>query len=217
MQLTKLTQKLCLNGVKHLPSAQKLSMVKNEDGQVELYMVDTDLNIFVANLKTFTFRRLIDLSTSLGKIRPADKIVRIMHVNPVTRRLYLALADSTLLPVIDLTKSILEWKLPSMQACGVPLAITSDSDKVLLAYDSNKIAVFDTINMRLHDWTKKHFDKMPENFLDRYNRIIGMTMISDSKVMLYTNYTYSVLDLNAPVPKEVDLIPNHPSKTLDGR
>jgi transketolase len=58
---------------------------------------------------------------------------------------------------------------------GLPLAIHSDMDKLIMAYDSNKIAVFDTINKRLHPWTLQNMDKMPENFLRRYNRIVGIT------------------------------------------
>jgi hypothetical protein len=131
--------------------------------------------------------------------------------------MYLSLADSTLLPVIELAKGALEWKLPSMQECGVPLAIASDSEKVIVAYDSNKIAIFDSINMKLHEWTRRNLDKMPHNFLYRYNRIVGLTIVSDSKVVLYTNYTFAVLDINAPLPKEVDVIQNHPSKSIKER
>lgn len=192
-------------------------MITNEDGQVELYIVDVNLNIFVANLKTFTFKLLLDLSAVLGKLSNADKIVRVMHVNAATRKMFLALADSSLLPVVDLTRGALDWKLPAMQACGTPLAITSDADKAIVAYDTNKLAVFDTINMRLHEWTKQHIDRMPENFLDRYNRIIGLTILNETKTLVFTNYTFCVLDLAASVPKEVDLIQNHPAKTLEGR
>lgn len=44
---------------------------------------------------------------------------------------------------------------------GLPLAVHSDMDKLVIAYDSNKLAVFDTINKRLHPWTLKNMEKMP--------------------------------------------------------
>lgn len=61
-----------------------------------------------------------------------------------------------------------------MQDCGIPLAITSDHEKIIVVYDSNRIAVFDTLNKRLHDWTKRHLERLPKNWLDRYNRLIGV-------------------------------------------
>jgi hypothetical protein len=192
-------------------------LVSNEEKQVEMYIVDYELNILVANLTTFTLTRLINLASSLDKLRPADKIVRVMHVNASTRKMFIALADSSLIVVVDLTRATLEWKLPSMQGCGIPLAITSDADKAIVAYDSNKLVIFDTINMKLHDWTKSNLDKMPQNFLNRYNRIIGLTMLTDSKVIAFSNYTYAILDLDAPVPREVEIVQNHPGKTIEGR
>ena len=38
------------------------------------------------------------------------------------------------------------WNLPILASAGVPLAMTSDMDKLLVAYDSNKVGVFDLIN-----------------------------------------------------------------------
>lgn len=185
-------------------------------------MVDMELTIFVANLKTFTITRLIDARTlqrSLPKLKPLDRIVRLFHVNPVSRRLLLVLADPSLLPVVDFSSKQpkVEWTLPYMQDCGTPLCVTSDLDKLLVVYDSNKITVFNLLNQRLHEWTKQHIDRMPANFLNRYNRMVGCVSVSDSKFVLYTNYTYCVLDLNAPVPIEVEIVQNHPGKCIEGK
>lgn len=35
--------------------------------------------------------------------------------------------------------------------------------------------------------------------------------------MLYSNYTYSVLDLNADVPDVVEIVQNHPGKSIEGK
>jgi hypothetical protein len=35
--------------------------------------------------------------------------------------------------------------------------------------------------------------------------------------VLYTNYTYCVLDLNAAVPTEVEIVQNHPGKSIEGK
>ena len=35
--------------------------------------------------------------------------------------------------------------------------------------------------------------------------------------MLYTSYTFCVLDLERPLPQSVDMVANHPSKTTEGK
>ena len=104
-----------------------------------------------------------------------------------------------------------------MQDCGTPICVTSDLEKLLVAYDSNKVAVFDLLNYRLHEWTKQNLDRMPANFLNRYNRMVGCVAVSENKFVLYTNYTYCVLDLTLPVPTEVEIVQNHPGKCIEGK
>jgi hypothetical protein len=53
------------------------------------------------------------------------------------------------------------WELPCMQKCGRVLAITADEEKIVAAYDDNKIAIFDLLNKCLHPWTSSHMDKLP--------------------------------------------------------
>ncbi len=60
-------------------------------------------------------------------------------------------------------------------------------------------------------------NKFPTNFLNRYNRIVGLTQVSDTKYLVYTNYTYIVLDLTQTIPSEVDIIQNHPGKTMEDK
>jgi hypothetical protein len=78
---------------------------------------------------------------------------------------------------------------------GRPLAVTSDMDKLVIAYDSNKILVLDTINRKLHQWSLDNINKLPENYLRRYNRILGIVQLTTHKYILWSNYTYCVLDL----------------------
>lgn len=33
---------------------------------------------------------------------------------------------------------------------------------------------FDLLNKQIHDWSKANMDKFPANFLNRYNRIVGI-------------------------------------------
>ena len=92
--------------------------------------------------------------------------------------------------------------------------MASDIDKLLVVYDSNKLVLFDLLNQSLHEWTRQNLSKLPTNFLTRYNRMIGAQCLSDSKFLLYSNYTYCVLDLNQSLPQEVSIVQNHPSKSI---
>ena len=70
--------------------------------------------------------------------------------------------NSKLTAVFDLTKDQMYWQLPDLSSdLGVPLAVLSDMDKLILTYDSNKILVLDTINRKLHPWSLKNIQKMP--------------------------------------------------------
>lgn len=76
-------------------------------------------------------------------------------------------------------------------------------DKLIVAYDTNKVVVFDTTNRKLHQWTLDNLSKLPQNWLTRYNRILGIVQLSTHKFVLWTNYTYAVLDLQLDLPTEV--------------
>ena len=58
---------------------------------------------------------------------------------------------------------------------------------------------------------------MPQNFLNRYNKFAGVIQLSEQKYLLYTSYTFCVLDLAAQVPEVVETVPNHPTKTQEGQ
>lgn len=107
------------------------------------------------------------------------------------------------------------WNLPKLDK-DIPLCAHSDQDKLIVCYDSNKIAVFDLLNFRMHEWSRRNLDKFPQNFLNRFNRIVGITPINATKFILYTNYTYIILDLTQDVPSdEVNIIQNHPGKSVE--
>lgn len=91
------------------------------------------------------------------------------------------------------------WGLPCMQKCGRVLAITADEEKIVTTYDDNKIVVFDLLNKCLHPWTSSHLHQLPQNFLNRYNRVMGITKVN-KRFMFHTHYTYFVLDLEQPIP-----------------
>ena len=90
-------------------------------------------------------------------------------------------------------------------------------DKLLVGYDSNRIAVFDLVNKQIHPWTNKNLNRLPRNFLNRYNKFAGALQVSEQKFLLYTSYTFCVLDLAAVIPEAVEQVQNHPTRTLEGK
>jgi len=100
---------------------------------------------------------------------------------------------------------------------GRPLSLHADQDKLVVCYDTNQVTVFDLINKRVHDWSKRNAT-LPANFLNRFNRIVGVTQVSPKKYLLWTHYTYITLNLALDVPqKEAAIIQNHPGKSLEER
>ena len=60
-------------------------------------------------------------------------------------------------------------------------------------------------------------NRLPRNFLNRYNKYAGVIQLSDLKYLLYTTYTFCVLDLSAEVPESVEMVQNHPTRTTEGK
>ena len=78
----------------------------------------------------------------------------------------LALAHSRFFFIVDMNEeNKIDWCLPILEGAGTPLAMTSDMDKLVVAYDSNKVGIFDLVNKQLHPWTVNNFSKFPRNFL----------------------------------------------------
>ncbi len=140
-------------------------------------------------------------------MRELDSIVTACHYNPVSNRLVVAFANKSFFSVVDLSeKDSLYWRLPALACNGVPLVFASDMDKLLVGYDTNHVAVFDLLNRAIHPWTIQNFDRLPKNFLNRYNKFAGAVKLSEQKFLIYTSYTFCTLDLTAAVPDQVELV-----------
>jgi len=154
-------------------------------------------------------------------MRSYDQIVTAGHFNPTSNRLVLSFANKSYFSVIDLVAESgadsLYWRLPSLTNLGTPVVFASDMDKLLVGYDSNNIALFDLLNKQVHPWTSQNSNQLPRNFLNRYNKFAGAIQITDQKYLLYTSYTFCVLDLEATVPEAVEMVQNHPARTPEGK
>ncbi len=96
--------------------------------------------------------------------------MNLVHTNGST--LLLSLLDKEVF-IIDLVKKAVFWHLPKFED-GFPLCAHFDLTKCIIAYHTNKFAVFDLLNKQLHPWTKLNHRNFPSNYLSRYNRIVGI-------------------------------------------
>jgi len=98
------------------------------------------------------------------------------------------------------------------------MAFCPENENMVVAYDTNKIIVFDINNKCLHPWSRLSSANFPANFLNRYNRLIGCCALSTTKFLLYSNYTYTIMNIDQPLSNpeaQVKITQDHPGKTLD--
>ena len=230
LRLRKLTRKITSQaGLPRLPPASFLAIQPSVEGKPEqLILVSKALQVCSIDLQTCEIKQICDKEAFEGtttnqaqEMRSYDQGVTGGHYNPISNRLILAFANKSYFSVVDLVAEAsadsLYWRLPALSNLGTPIVFASDMDKLLVGYDSNHIAVFDLLNKQVHPWTSENASKLPRNFLSRYNKFTGAIQVSDQKYLLYTSYTFCVLDLTAAVPEIVEMVQNHPSRTPEGK
>lgn len=79
------------------------------------------------------------------KLKSNDKIVKFCSFNAQSQKLFISFVKFSLFTVIDLKAKSMYWNLPSMGR-AIPLCCHSDLDNLVVAYDTNKIVVFDLHN-----------------------------------------------------------------------
>ena len=112
-------------------------------------------------------------------MRRYDTVLSACYYNPVSQHMVLSFASPAFLSVVDLSQeSQLFWRLPDLVGQGRPLVFASDMDRLLVGYDTNHIAVFDLVNKQIDHWTQTNLQKLPHNFLNRYNKFAGVIQVS---------------------------------------
>jgi hypothetical protein len=150
------------------------------------------------DLQNFEVKTVCDLSDIMGKAKKYEKVFNLAKF--VDK--FLIINFTSGFYMFDLDKKSLYWTLPKVKGMALALTVCPDHEKMLVAYDTNKIMVFDINNRCLHPWSRRNDEMFPVNFLKRYNRMVGVTSLSSSKFLFYTNYTYCILDLNQGLPLE---------------
>eukprot|EP00826_Nyctotherus_ovalis_P059134 TRINITY_DN8199_c0_g1_i20.p1 TRINITY_DN8199_c0_g1~~TRINITY_DN8199_c0_g1_i20.p1 ORF type:complete len:650 (-),score=99.46 TRINITY_DN8199_c0_g1_i20:24-1973(-) len=124
--------------------------------------------------------------------------VRVAALSPSFEWLLFATSDYDVWAYSVDTKEI-QWKVPYT---GVPTCLKCFEDsKAFIVSDNNEILIYDLAHKVLDAWTKNKGRNLPINYLDRFNRVYDIVQINPHKYILYTHYTFIVLDTELPTPK----------------
>lgn len=105
---------------------------------------------------------------------------------------------------------VLDWKKKNL-VMEIPLVMNAVGfstfklvgKELVVVYENNKIAAFDLKKKCVNSWTMKNFNKFPQNFLNNYNKFMGIVEGSRSKIILYTHFSFSVVDFDVEVPSKI--------------
>lgn len=110
----------------------------------------------------------------MPKSKKYDKIFNLASIN----NNYLTVGFAKEFVMFEIDKKGVYWNLPKIKGVPLTLTVCPDQEKMVVAYDTNRIMVFDIHNKCLHPWSRHNDDLFPQNFLKRYNRMIGSTALS---------------------------------------
>jgi hypothetical protein len=101
-------------------------------------------------------------------------------------------------------KNILCFSLPANARAITALGIVNNS--VFFATDDNRFTGFNYKNFELEGFTSRFSNQIPKNYLNDVNRIIGILPFDRHKVLLYTHYSFTVVDLRKKPPKKCEIL-----------
>lgn len=96
--------------------------------------------------------------------------------------------------------------LPQLEATITALGFV-DLDRLYLANENNQILGFSLETLELDKYSKKFSHKLPANFLNDKDRIIGLQRFNATSIIVNSHYSYSVIDLTVPPPSSCQILP----------
>jgi len=90
-------------------------------------------------------------------------------------------------------------------------SFSSSGEELVVAYAFNNMVVcYDVVGRYLHQWSQMNKqDAFPKAFTKRYNRIVGIVEAQEGKFIVYTHYTWFLLDLSINIPDEAIVDSGH--------
>lgn len=112
-------------------------------------------------------------------------------------------------------KSQESFKLLTLENKNLFVTLTKllSSDRLLVCYDSNKFLIHNLRKRELTKYSKQNLKSFPANYLSHFNRTYGAVEISETKLILYTHFTHTFVDLNEKIPENSKILKNQQSKT----
>ena len=144
---------------------------------------------FVVNLKNFDVKVLYRFDSMAVKMAVDKDLTAIL------------LRDNK---IHIFKKNSLCFSLPSVSRSVTALGIAHNS--VFFATDDNHFQGFNCKTFNLEGFSSKFSSSIPKNYINDVNRIIGILPYEKQKIILYTHYSFTVVDLHKKPPKKCEIL-----------
>lgn len=216
--------------MERIPAASYVQLYKDAGKDYLLLLTSTLLLLVVelsslTLVKALDLQELVhaynQAFSSSSKLRKYDTLFNFAQFEPASQLLAVSFfkSGSTLI-LFDIAKEEIFYALPQQQLnrgapwqhqqANIPLCsrFSSSGDTFIVAYShDNLVVAYDLNNKCLHPWSQRHSsEQFGKEFRTRYNRIVGIVELtgtaseSGTKFLLYTHYTWFLLDISADLP-----------------
>lgn len=96
------------------------------------------------------------------------------------------------------------FQLPAIDRPITAMALAHNS--IFIATEDNCFQGFSCKTQQLENFSSKYFNRIPSNFTNDINRIIGILPFEKQKIILYTHYSFTVVDLTKKPPKRCGIL-----------
>jgi hypothetical protein len=81
-----------------------------------------------------------------------------------------------------------------------------DCSRLYLANELNQVLSFSLNSLELDKFSKMYSHKLPANFLNDKDRIVGLHRLNATSLIVHSHYSYTVIDLIAPPPNACTIL-----------
>lgn len=98
----------------------------------------------------------------------------------------------------------LAFQLPAIARPITAIALAHNN--VFIATDDNNFQGFSCKTQQLENFSSRYFNRIPKNFTNDVNRIVGILAFAKQKLIIYTHYSFTVVDLTKKPPKKCGIL-----------
>ena len=139
------------------------------------FIAETDKFVYSALFKPKIY--VVDLETqTIAKIKVASKNKNTSLLTLSSDGQFLASCSFfNIISIYSLDSLELYYQLPQQSSIVTACAFQPRTNNLVIACNDNRVQIYDVENMRLHDWSLKFNQALPEKLLLREEKIIGIS------------------------------------------